>query len=150
MSWKAQNVASAELTRTLRLVPPSFDGNGELRPCRAQTKDGKIIERLLMVDEPHGLPGKIDVHEIADIWEHPRRLPPEFATQLYSAGESGMRYVLYTMKLRSGASFVVLSGSLCVDFPDLPANNDPHDIVEVVPHIGRERLLTGDYLQDAP
>jgi hypothetical protein len=59
MSWKPKNIASLEVTAKLRLVPPSFDGHAELRPCCAKTKDGSVIERLLMLDEPHGLPGRV-------------------------------------------------------------------------------------------
>ena len=150
MPWKPQNIASRELTEKLRRIVPSHDDYGELRPCRAVTKTGEVIERLLMVEEGHGLPGEVDIQQIADVSEYPRRLPPRFSTQLYTAGESGMGYIVYTIDLRSGASLVVVSGNLAIDFPDLPDAIEPADIIAVRPHVGRERTFVGEYIETAP
>ena len=75
-------------------------------------------------------------------------MPPELATKLYDAGESGMGYEIFKMSVKSGATFVFVTGNI-VDFPDLPDGLTTADIVDVFPHQGREESKDG-YRKGAP
>jgi hypothetical protein len=71
-------------------------------------------------------------------------MPAHLATRLYSAGESGQGYEIFTMDLRSGQSLVFVTGNV-VDFPDLPEGVTTGDILDVHPHEGRERTARESY-----
>ena len=144
------NMASAELTRMLLQVEPSTDGQLDFHPCRAQLRSGAILERLLCVRDRRGFRSSTWIHpdEIVSIEESPWRLPVKFANTLYAAGESGMGYLLWTARLRSGRELVFVGSTF--DFPDFPEGVVPGDVVAVVPHLGRERASVGAHLGSAP
>ena len=71
-------------------------------------------------------------------------MPAHLATKLYRAGESGMGYELFTRLLRSGLSLVFVTPN-SVDFPDLPEGVTSDDILDVLPHEGRERSAREGY-----
>ena len=81
------------------------------------------------------------------IEESNRRMPAALASKLYAAGESGMGYEIFKMRMRSGEEFVFVTGNV-VDFPDLPEEFSSADIVNVYPHEGREESKKG-YRGDA-
>ena len=69
-------------------------------------------------------------------------MPAHLASKLYAAGESGMGYEIFTMKLTDGTSHVFITGNI-VDFPDYPVGHDCRDVVDVFPHQGREESKRG-------
>ncbi|MFT5124837.1 MAG: hypothetical protein ACI97B_003475, partial [Verrucomicrobiales bacterium] len=80
-------------------------------------------------------------------WIHPdtveriepsrERLPANLASQLYAAGESGMGYEIFTIRMKDGSSHVFVTGNI-VDFPDYPGSVDVDNVKDVHPHQGRE------------
>ena len=79
----------------------------------------------------------LSLDDVADLRESPSRLPPHISQTLYDAGESGMGYVLFTLRFRDGSEQAFGAGN-AVDFPDLPAGKRAADIVSVTPHAGRD------------
>ena len=68
--------------------------------------------------------------------ESPRRLPARFANKLYASGESGMGYKIFTVVFADGYHQSYSSGN-AVDFIRYPEGLGPTDLVEVLPHEGR-------------
>lgn len=140
------------LRHTLRdqllAIAPSHDYGMEYRPCTVTTKDDRTFEHVYVVAAqayirqwgvwPEDDDGKdaIAVQDIQDIRESGARLPPEFADQLYAAGESGMGYCIFTIVFQDGSRQVCTSGN-AVDFIDYPAGKGPKDVAAVLPHEGR-------------
>ena len=69
-------------------------------------------------------------------------MPARLATKLYDAGESGMGYQLFTMKMKDGTSHVYVTGNI-VEFPDIPDGYGSQDIEDVYPHEGRGKTKLG-------
>ena len=67
----------------------------------------------------------------------PHRLPPAIADRLYVEGESGMGYTIFTLIMRDGSRLPRVTGNW-VDFPALPNGVTTADVVDVLPHAGRE------------
>lgn len=150
MGFRPCNIASRELTDKFRQIDPSVVHGVVQRPCALTLRDGTCADRVLCVEEPHGLYNKswIPLDNIVEVADSPFRLPAALANVLYEAGESGMGYVIYTIVLRDGSSIAVGSGYI-VDFPDLPDGVTSEDIVDVLPNEGRERIARGDCIRDA-
>jgi hypothetical protein len=88
---------------------------------------------------PEDDPGKssVNILEVVALTESPFRLPLRFAEVLYRAGESGMGYIVFTMVFSDGTKASSAGGN-AVDFVALPPGKTPADIVEVLPHVGRD------------
>ena len=153
------NVASPELTREILAIEPSLSTAGEvIRPCSLLMADDTIIPRAYCRENArYSDDGDwVDPAKVRGVRESPLRLPPRLARKLYKAGESGMGYVVYLLRLRLRArlrcrlprSIVCASGGY-VDFPDLPEGITTRDIAGVVPHAGRKQSNKG-YRSDAP
>src|SRR5689334_17254340 len=111
-----------DLQQQLLLVPPSQDGSLLYRPCFVTLKDGREIDGVYIVPEtaykkmwgiwPEEDKGKrwLNILDIAAIRESPSRLPPQFANEVYSVGESGMGYCIFTVQFRDGSSSVYITG----------------------------------------
>jgi hypothetical protein len=137
-----------QLYAKLQAIRPSRDGDMAYFPCQVRLTDGRVLERVyvqplepyrthwgvLPADDPdkHHVP----IEDIADLEESPLRLPPQFADELYRAGESGMGYTIFQLDFRNGASIPVVTGN-AVDFVPLPPGTTVADIVRVRPHEGR-------------
>ncbi len=143
MAFHPCNVASSELTKKIRAVEPSKGCGQLIYPCAIVLRDGRRIERVACIEEPHGLYNKewIPLEEIDQVEESPFRLPASYANQVYEAGEAGMGYCLFTVKLADGKDFVCITGSALVDFPGLPPGITSKEIVGVLPNVGCERTI---------
>jgi hypothetical protein len=103
------------------------------------------LERVYVADANSYLghwgwdPGRsyVAIDEVAEIAGSPYRLPKKFADKVYAAGESGMGYVIYTLVMKDGSRLPFASGD-AVDFPNWPDGAKPEDVVDVLPHEGRE------------
>ena len=139
---------NSDLERQLARIEPSVRDRGVLLyPCSVECKNGTILRCVYMVTEadflhltgstrPRDTPW-IPSEDIASMQESPMRLPPQFANELYQAGESGMGYRVFT---------VVFSwwcrqeyAQAFVDFIEYPPGKGPSYVRAVLPHVGGRR-----------
>jgi len=130
----------------LREIQPSRDGSVAYYPCRVRLVGGDVRDHVCFVDaadyariwgtamERPSLQA-VDVEMVEDT---PDRLAPAFADELYTAGESGMGYCLFTLSFRDGSLQAYVTGN-AVDFLEYPPGKRPADVIRVFPHEGRER-----------
>src|SRR5205814_3260464 len=97
------------LRSQLDLITPSVDGDLKYFPCLVRLNNGTEVDRVYLVSEapyiahwgvyPAQDHGKVEIRlsDVASLNESPSRLPPQFASQLYKAGESGMGYTLFVV-----------------------------------------------------
>ncbi len=148
MSMNSCNIASTDFIRQVESIAPSRTGaEGQWKlhyPCAMVLKDGTRLDRVVCVEDHRGFTSDRWVHpdEVERIEESPLRMPPDHASKLYEAGESGMGYEIFKMKIKSGDTLVFVTGSV-VDFPHLPDGVTTADIVDVLPHEGREESKRG-------
>lgn len=122
--------------------------DGLTHPCSVIMRDGKVIDRVYFAEAetwfvqwgvwPEDDPGKtsIDPGEVAELRESPSRLPVQFASKLYEAGESGMGYTIFTLIFRDGSRAAFVAGN-AIDFIDYPVGQSPATVVDAIPHVGR-------------
>jgi hypothetical protein len=124
-----------EWERMLAAIPASWTGECRQRPCRAVLNSGRVVERLLCVEEAHGLMGRDWIHprEIRLLEGSPLRLPVEFANRLYEFGETCMGGIHFAVTFRNGVEHRFLCGSAVVDFPAFPPGLRGADVVLVTP-----------------
>jgi hypothetical protein len=141
------------IRKKLAAITPSRSGGCSYYPCTARLHDGRRVPRVLfsergefealwgpMSDEDiDRLDCMVSLTQIRDIDESRERLGAEFANQLYSAGESGMGYIVFQVVLEDGRRFDYLTGDI-VDFLEMPEGVDPTMIVAVIPHGGDGRV----------
>lgn len=132
----------------LEAITPSVAGGLKYYPCLVQLKDGAEVDRVYLVSEAPYIenwgvyPGQdrdkseILVSDVASLTESPSRLPPQFANELYQAGESGIGYTLFVVVFSDGARQAFLAGN-AVDFIEYPEGRGPRDVAAVLPHEGR-------------
>lgn len=132
-------------------IKPSTDGKLDYYPCRVVLLDGRTIERVYVEEEcpyidiwgvyPEEDEQKnyISIDQIKSIEESPYRLPVRIANKIYKAGESGMGYCIFTLIMRNGDRLPYVTGN-AVDFPNLPPGYSYKDIIDVLPHVGRENF----------
>ncbi|CAN7281140.1 hypothetical protein [Knoellia sp. LjRoot47] len=131
------------LAEQLSRVPKSSDGHCEYAPCRVTLGSGDVIDRVYLVEAVSfervwgSSRTTLDLSDIERIEDSPLRLPVHWANTLYQAGESGMGHTVFTARLRDGSTLPFVVGN-AVDFPNWPPGVDPADVVEVLPHAGRE------------
>ncbi len=141
------NIASPEFISWVEAIEPSvkaYNNYEQLRPCQLILKDGRIIPRAICVEDHRGF--------VTDGWIHPdsveqilpslERMPARLATKLYHAGESGMGYQLFTMKMKDGSSHIFVTSNV-VEFPDFANGYGTNDVDDVYPHHGREQTKLG-------
>jgi hypothetical protein len=148
---KAYPELSDILLKQWRAVPTSRDGKLEYHPCRVKLKDGRILDCVYIIPAqayiehwgiwPEDDKGKlhINVLEVIEIMNSPHRLPPNIASRIYKAGESGMGYCIFTLVFDDGTEKVYVTGN-AVDFVKLPDGKSSTNIVDVFPHKGRGEL----------
>lgn len=142
---------NASLLEKLFQVQPSRDGILEYRPCQITLRDGGKLDRVYLVEEepyikvwggyPQNDPGKLSIllEQVIDLCESPYRLPAKLANKMYQVGESGMGYCVFTLIMKNGKKFPFVTGN-AVDFPELPPEYSYSDILDLLPHVGREQL----------
>ena len=140
---------TSELEQQLSNIEPSVDGRLSYYPCLLELKSGVKLDYVYMVPEvtyvdywgvyPEDDPQKkcVYVRDIRMIKESPSRLPLPIAKRLYEAGESGMGYCVFTIVFSDGFRQAYQTGN-AIDFVQYPAGYRPIDIVDVLPHAGRE------------
>lgn len=138
----------AKLREDLNAITPSIDGDLTYWPCAARMKDGTVLTCVYVVPEgpyirhwgvyPQQDGGKnyISVEDVDALAESPRRLPAQFANKLYKSGESGMGYTIFTVLFADESRQAYGCGN-AVDFIRYPAGQGPDDVVDVLPHEGR-------------
>ena len=138
-------VLTAELTAELLAIEPSRDRDLEYRPSRVRMLDGSVVDRVQLVEAssyirfwgmwPTDDPDKESVRlsDVSHIEEFPMRIPPQFASKMYAAGESAMGGCFFVLLLRDGRRLPCATGNV-VDFVKFPAGVDPTDIVDLIPH----------------
>jgi len=132
----------------LNSITPSVDGDLKYFPCLVRLNDGTEVDRVYLVSEAPYIthwgvyPGQdhakaeIRLSDVASLTESPSRLPPQFANELYKAGESGMGYTLFVVVFTDGTRQAFQTGN-AVDFIEYPEGKVPHDVSAVLPHEGR-------------
>lgn len=142
------NIATPEFIAQVERIEPSDTGpwgqHQKHRPCRLILKDGTVIPRVICIEDHRGFTTDAWIHPstVDRVEPSPERMPATLATKLYAAGESGMGYEIFIMKLRDGTSHVFVTGNI-VDFPDYPDGHDCRDVLDVFPHKGREESKRG-------
>ena len=146
---------SPPLKEQLERVVPSKSGALCYYPCRVTLNSGEAIDRVFIVAaQPYishwGIWPDQDSHKhevqleaVAEIQDSPCRLPARFANELYLAGESGMGYTVFTVRFKDGTEQAYAAGNV-VDFISFPAGQTSADIVEVLPHGGRDRAVANN------
>jgi hypothetical protein len=140
---------SADLRAELSRIPAVGDFGLEYPPCDVRLKDGRRVSRVYVVPEdpyikiwgvwPEDDKGKLSVliDDVVEIRESADRLPASMAAKLYAAGESGMGYCVFTVLFNDGACLPFASGG-AVDFIEYPPGKGPANVVDVIPHEGRD------------
>jgi hypothetical protein len=110
-------------------------------PCAVTLRDGRNVDSALAWENRRfGDAGQwVNPRDVSLVEESPKRMPARFARQIRDAGESGMGYHLYIVRLVDGTSFVHMAGNLGIDLVDLPPGYSPVDIIGVDANAGRER-----------
>jgi hypothetical protein len=139
---------SDKLRAVLTTIIPSMDGDLTYWPCAARLKDGTALVCVYVVPEvpyikhwgvyPQQDRGKsyISLADVDALAESPRRLPAQFANKLYTHGESGMGYTIFTVVFTDGSRQAYGTGN-AVDFIRYPEGKGPSDVADVLPHEGR-------------
>jgi hypothetical protein len=139
---------SADLRAQLARVPATGDYGLEYPPCDVRLKDGRRVPHVYVVPEeryiqvwgvwPEDDPGKrsVSIEDVGEITESADRLPPNLAAKLYAAGESGMGYCIFTVVFDDESRLPFVSGN-ALDFIEYPPGKGPANVVDVVPHEGR-------------
>ena len=130
-------VLAAQLAR----VPRTH--GGLVAPCRVTLRSGRVRDRVLvgeraaLVRSGFRIATAFEVEDVARIEDSPVRLAAELAERIHEAGESGMGYERFLVRMRDGSTlpFVTVGAA---DFPLWPPGLDPRDAVDVLPHGGRE------------
>ena len=146
---------SDKLASQLAEIEPSGDGRREFKPCRAVLRDGGVLDRVIAAPalentRPSTDEGwtaltseanqtSVSIRDVVGFEPTTARLPAQLANKVYEAGESGMGYTLFVVVLRDGSQLPFVSGWIA-DFPNLPPGVGTEDIVDVLPHAGREHF----------
>ena len=139
MSSDPINVASDDFLKQLAAIEPGVYGT----PCSVVLADGRSFECCLAWENTrYSDKGNwINPNDVAFLAESPSRMPARFARSFRPGEESGMGYVLSVVTLADGTSFVQVSGNSGIDFLELPLGYTQRDVMHVLPHAGRERLI---------
>jgi len=125
-------------------IEPSIHHGVKYYPCSATLKDGTRLDCVYLVAQydylklwglyPHR---ETALENIVSVESSSFRLPWKAANKLYDAGESGMGYMIFTVKFSDGSTHAYQSGN-AVDFIFYPAGKSVADVAEVEPHVGRD------------
>lgn len=144
-SLRPINATTPAQSAAIRAIEPSYDKHHGSEhtlyyPCAVTLADGTVRERAYCnhFARYSDAGDWINPERVTAIRESPHRLPIAIARTLYSAGESGMGYLLYKLHFRRKPDLVIVGDNFYLDFPDLPPDYDIRDAVGVTPHAGRE------------
>lgn len=136
---------SFELAKQLLTIEAT---GGLYRPCMVTLLDGTVLDRVYLAEAqpwfrhwgvwPEDDEGKqyLDLGDVAAIADSPTRLPAAVANALYTEGESGMGYTIFTVQFRDGSSVAVVTGG-ALDFIAYPPGQSMETVVDALPHVGR-------------
>lgn len=144
------NVADSELTAAFRKVEGVNGPSGIHRACLLRTRDGIVHPRVVCSEDARGFHTDwwISPEVIDSVEESPFAIPAKIAQKIYDAGESGMGYQVFTLIFRDGSKQVFVTPN-ALDFPDLPDGYTSKEIVDALPHEGREEVRVGRYRESA-
>jgi hypothetical protein len=140
---------SASLREELSKIEPSYVGKIKYCPCAVKLRDGSERDCVYLIEQysyisvwgvyPEDDPGKgwIPVDEVLSVRSSLSRLPAKFATKLYEGGESGMGFVVFTVRFSDGSQQAYVAGN-AADFIRYPNEKKADDVVDVLPHVGRD------------
>ena len=129
------------------IEPSEIEPGTRLYPCSACLNDGSRVERVYFItretskrlfgqERPEQISGRwVDPGIVASVVECPTRLPPQFANQIYGAGESRMGCYLFTLVFSRWYRRKYLVGGF-IDFLTFPRAHGPSEIKEVILHVG--------------
>lgn len=130
-------------------IAPSGEDKLRYYPCRVTLKSGESLDTVYIVSEapylyywgkyPEDDPAKrwIRIEDVVEVEDSPTRLPARFANEVYRQGESGMGYCIFTVVFGDGSRQACVTGN-AVDFIRYPLGKGPSDVVDVLPHEGRD------------
>jgi len=137
-----------KLRRDLDVISPSLDGVLTYWPCAARLRDGTKLVCVYVVEETNYIKvwgvypeqnrhkSYVSVSDVSELAESPRRLPARFADKLYTHGESGMGYTIFTVLFKDGSRQAYVGGN-AVDFVRYPEGKGASDVSDVLPGEGR-------------
>lgn len=138
----------AHISEALQEITPSDGGSITYYPCKVTLKDARIFHAVYIEPEkpyfrvwgvyPEDDKGKqsLRIEEVELVEESQKRLPPQFANEVYRSGESGMGYTIFTVVFSDGLRQAYVTGN-AVDFITYPEGKGPQNVVSVEPHVGR-------------
>ena len=154
---KIYPLLNKQLDTAWRTIAPSHCDIVEYRPCFVRLKNGTTLDCVYVLPAqsyidswgcwPEDDPGKqhVSVADVIELGESRYRLPPEIATKIYGAGESGMGYAVFTLVFDDATEQAYVTGN-AVDFVTLPRDKTGTNIIEVIPHKRSTTLIEGlDY-----
>lgn len=149
---------SDSIREALTKIVPSKAGQLLYYPCRVTLESGERLDTVYIEPEkpylriwgvyPEEDKGKkwIRIQDVVAVEDSPVRLPARFANEIYSQGESGMGYTIFTVAFSDGKRQAFVTGN-AVDFIHYPPGKGPNDVIGVEPHEGRnaEPIVTPDW-----
>ncbi|MDC7682049.1 hypothetical protein PQU92_02110 [Asticcacaulis sp. BYS171W] len=150
MSRSYPKIPQSVIDQLSAIHPSGGDNEPIYYPCSLTLKSGERLDCVYLCEAqswyyhwgvwPENDSGKhsVDVLDIETLEPSAFAMPAHFANQLYAAGESGMGYTIFTVVFSGGTSAAYGTGN-AVDFIAYPPGKNAADIVQVIPHIGRER-----------
>lgn len=127
-------------------IEPSIDGGIKYFPCSVSLKDGRTLDRVIIVSQasyigrwgtyPEDDPNKNSIHieDVASAAKSPSRLPARFANLLYESFRPGSDYIAFWVVFSDGTRKTFLAGAL-VDFVDYPKGKTTADVVDAQPNV---------------
>ena len=146
------NLVSLPVARQLNDVPIRMSSEEAYRTCHLHLRDGQDLPRVLCFERPLSTLhfNSIVPSDIEEALPSPVALPPVLASKLREAGESGMGYLRFTVRLKNSSEQAFLIGNGPPDFPDLPEGVTAEDIADVVPHTWPRETVYGQHRGGAP
>jgi hypothetical protein len=146
-TYPLTNLAPAKFLQQLDAIESGVWGT----PCAVTLEDGSCHDVCLAWEnQRYSDKGTwLNPNRVSEVRQCQWRLPAKFARIIHDAGESGMGYHIYVVELSDGTNFVHLAGNLIIDLLNFPFGYGPKDVVNVLPHQGRERTERNKYRQVA-
>ena len=138
-----------DLALALRAIRPVDGGRVIYYPCAVTLRDGSKLDNVYLSpadqwisvwgvwpDEDRGKK-EVPIEKVAALQPSSSRLPDHIADKIYRAGESGMGYSIFTLIFSDGSRQAYGTGN-AVDFIEYPDGKSQDDVVDVIPHEGRD------------
>ena len=149
---------SPNLEAQLHAIERTRGGMMEYFPCQVLLTSGEQQDCVYVAEAssyiriwgvwPDDDPDKkaIRFEDVARVQPSPYRLPARLAREMYSVGETGMGYCIFTLYFADGTRQPYCTGNL-IDFPELPVGKSVRDVVALKPNEGRgeQSLGTREY-----